>query len=190
VREEISGPLPWLRYVAMACGGIMVFIVGVVIGSCGSGTSSQTEASKSVAPVMAKPPPEHAAIKPEDDNGSGVTASTSAASADPAVRADGGLDYLSLKEEAEAQLKAKLTDDHGVRYRNVQTRLSTLDGGGIVAFCGEENSRSPMGGYGGWRRFIASRSTATTEDGMTSDDFETAWGQFCSGGVVGPKVWF
>ena len=54
-----------------------------------------------------------------------------------------------MKAEAEEQLKAKLTDDHGLRYRGVHTRLSTLEGGGIVAFGGEVNSRTPIGGYGG-----------------------------------------
>ncbi len=101
----------------------------------------------------------------------------------------GGLDYLTMKAQAEEQLKAKLTDDHGLRYRDVHTKLSTLEGGGIVAFCGEVNSRTPLGGYGGYKRFLASRSVAATEDTMTADDFAQAWSRFCTDGVEGPKVW-
>ena len=118
-----------------------------------------------------------------------VTATTTPSS-DPDVRADGGLDYLGMKAEAEEQLSAKLTDDHGGRYRDVHTRLSTLEGGGIVAFCGEVNSRTPLGGYGGYKRFLASRSVAATEDTMTADDFAQAWSRFCTDGVEGPRVWY
>ena len=114
----------------------------------------------------------------------------SQASADPDVRANGGLDYLSLKAEAEEKLDGVLTDDHGVRYRDVNTKLSTLEGGGIVAFCGEENSRTPLGGYGGFQRFIASRSVATVESQMEPAEFAQAWDQFCENAVEGPRVWF
>ena len=95
-----------------------------------------------------------------------------------------------MKAQAEEQLRSKLTDDHGVRYRDVHTKLSTLEGGGIVAFCGEENSRTPLGGYGGYKRFLASRSVAATENTMSADDFAQAWSRFCTDGVEGPKVWF
>ena len=115
---------------------------------------------------------------------------TPEAAADHEVSSNGGLDYLGMKAEAEQQLKAKLTDDHGLRYRDVHTKLSTLEGGGIVAFCGEVNSRTPLGGYGGYKRFLASRSVAATEDTMSADDFAQAWSRFCTDGVEGPKVWF
>lgn len=105
-------------------------------------------------------------------------------------RSGDGLDYLGMKVEAEEQLKAKLTDDHGVRFRDVHTRLSTLDGGGIIAFCGEVNSRTPLGGYGGFERFLASRSVAATESTMSADDFAQAWSRFCTDGIEGPKIWF
>ena len=95
-----------------------------------------------------------------------------------------------MNVEAENQLKSKLTDDYGIRYRDVHTRLSTLEGGGIVAFCGEVNNRTPLGGYGGYKRFLASRSVAATEDTMSVDDFAQAWSRFCTDGVEGPKVWF
>ena len=113
-----------------------------------------------------------------------------AVNTDPDVRSDGGLDYLSLKAEAQEKLQGILTDDHGVRYRDVHTKLSTLEGGGIVAFCGEENSRSPLGGYDGFERFIASRSVATTESQMEPAEFSQTWSQFCENAVEGPQVWF
>ncbi len=111
-------------------------------------------------------------------------------SADPDVQPGGGLDYLSLKAKAEEKLRGILTDDHGVRYRDVHTKLSTLEGGGIVAFCGEENSRTPLGGYGGFQRFVASRSVAVTESQMEPAEFAQAWNQFCENAVEGPQVWF
>ncbi len=109
---------------------------------------------------------------------------------DPDVRGEGGLDYLALKAEAEDKLGGVLNDDHGVRYRGVHTKLSTLEGGGIVAFCGEENSRTPLGGYGGFQRFVASRSVAVTESQMEPAEFAQAWNQFCENAVEGPHVWF
>ena len=116
--------------------------------------------------------------------------SSQAPSTDPDVRKDGGLDYLSLKTEAEEKLDGVLSDDHGVRYRDVHTKLATLEGGGIVAFCGEENSRSVLGGYGGFQRFIASRSVAVIEGQMEPAEFAQAWSQFCENAVEGPQVWF
>lgn len=109
---------------------------------------------------------------------------------DPDVQANGGLDYLSLKAEAEEKLRGVLTDDQGLRVRDVHTKLSTLDGGGIIAFCGEENSRTPLGGYGGFQRFIASRSVATTESQIEPAEFAQAWSQFCENAMEGPQVWF
>ena len=131
----------------------------------------------------------HASVPPASPKPA-QQAEATASSSDPDVRSDGGLDYVRMKAEAEEQLKSKLTDDDGLRYRNVHTKLSTLEGGGIVAFCGEVNSRSPLGGYGGFRRFLASRSVAATEDTMPEDDFAQAWSRFCTDGVEGPKVWF
>ena len=76
-----------------------------------------------------------------------------------------------------------------MRYRDVHAKLSSLEGGGIVAFCGEENSRTALGGYGGYKRFVASRSVAATEDTMSADDFTQAWSRFCADSVDGPKIW-
>ena len=118
------------------------------------------------------------------------TASSPPSSATPPSSDTDGLDYLSLKAEAEEKLDGVLTDDHGVRYRDVHTKLSTLEDGGIVTFCGEENSRTPLGGYGGFQRFIASRSVATTQSQMEPAEFAQAWSQFCENAVEGPQVWF
>ena len=104
----------------------------------------------------------------------GAVHDDNATSTDPDVRADGGLDHLGFEGRGRGALEATLTDDHGLRCRNVQTRLSTLEGGGIVAFCGEVNSRTPLGGYGGYQCFIASRSVAN-ESTMPADDFAQAW---------------
>ena len=95
-----------------------------------------------------------------------------------------------LKAEAEEKLEGVLTDGHGVRYHNVDTKLFTLDGGGIVALCGEENSPTPLGGYGGFKRFIASRSVAGTESQMEPVESSEAWSRFCENAMEGPQVWF
>lgn len=143
--------------------------------------------------VLGPPPPVKAvapiSVAPSAPN-SPPAPNPPVASADPDVRADGGLDYLGMKAEAEEKLRAILTDNHGVQFRDVRTKLSTLDGGGIVAFCGEENSRTPLGGYGGFQRFIASRSVALTQAQASPLDFEQAWSQFCVNAVEGPQVWF
>ncbi len=148
-------------------------------------TSAKTPSTGS-APVVSRSSVPVGAAQPPPSQQPTTTTTTS----DPDVRSDGGLDYLGLKEEAEEQLKAKLTDDQGLRYRDVHTKLSTLEGGGIVAFCGEVNSRTPLGGYGGYKRFLASRTVAATEDTMAAEDFAQAWSRFCTDGVEGPKVWF
>ena len=167
-------------------GGI---VIGVVLAAQAISSNSTIKPSAEQTEPIKPPPaaPKPPAPSPTETASDGTTSSTTS---DAATQQGGGLDYLTLKTEAEEQLKAKLSDDHGVRYRNVETRLSTMSGGGIVAFCGEENSRSPLDGYGGFQRFIASRSAATTEADMNATDFQTAWDQFCTGGVEGPKVWF
>ena len=157
-----------------------------VLAVIGSALQPTPPSAPSKAVAVAPPPAPSVAppIQPPKP------APAASASTDPDVQADGGLNYLSLKAEAEEKLAGVLTDDHGIRYRDVHTKLSTLDGGGIVAFCGEENSRSPMGGYGGFERFIASRSVATTESQMEPAEFAQAWSQFCESAVEGPQVWF
>ena len=168
-------------------GKIALAAVLVLLGVATVSTIVDLRASKPTAQQPAQPAPitQTATAAPAPQS-----APASKASTDPDVRANGGLDYLSLKAEAEEKLDGVLTDDHGVRYRDVHTKLSTLGGGGIIAFCGEENSRTPLGGYAGFQRFIASRSVATTESQMEPAEFAQAWGQFCENAVEGPQVWF
>ena len=181
-RPRSTGLKRALQVGALGLGGLFALaMVGAVIRPPPSG-------------VLGKPA---APSKPNSMPAAASSTSTSAPSsppttsnAEPDVQAGGGLDYLFLKAEAEEKLRGVLTDDHGVRYRDVRTKLSTLEGGGIVAFCGEENSRTPLDGYGGFQRFVASRSVAVTESQMEPADFSQAWTQFCENAVEGPQVWF
>ena len=175
-----------VRFVLVVSGVVLgpVLLIGLLNMKSASVTPMSSGSAQTI-PSTPRPTAAAQSAPPSE-----TTTTTTTTSSDPDVRADGGLDYLGMKAEAEEQLKAKLTDDHGLRYRDVHTRLSTLEGGGIVAFCGEVNSRTPLGGYGGFERFLASRSVAATESGMSPDDFAQAWGRFCTDGVEGPKVWF
>ena len=164
---------------------VLGFALGSALSANGHPSKPEPPAS-STSPSEEVPQPDPVATTTTTSGPTPLDATTSTTTSSTS----GGPDYLGLKIAAEGQLKGKLDDAHGVRYRNVQTYLSTLDGSGIVAFCGEENSRTALGGYGGFRRFIASQSTAVTEDVMAPDDFATAWQQFCSKGVPGPQVWF
>ena len=171
----------WLKRGAAAAGLILAAFCGlVVIGLVVDPHPSVKPAAEPAAAPVSPPPPAPSTSR--------ETATVQAS--DPGVRSDGALDYLGMKAEAEEKLRGVLTDDHGVRYRDVHTKLSTLEGGGIVAFCGEENSRTPLGGYGGFQRFIASRSVATVEGQMEPAEFAQAWSQFCDNAVEGPQVWF
>ena len=176
-----------VQFVLLVSGGVLgaLILIGLLNMRPPASVTPMSSGSAQATPSAPRPP---AASQPTLSTDTSTTTTTT--SSDPDVRADGGLDYLTMKAEAEEQLKAKLTDDHGLRYREVHTRLSTLKGGGIVAFCGQVNSRTPLGGYGGFERFLASRSVAVTESSMSSDDFAQAWSRFCTDGVEGPRVWF
>ncbi len=156
------------------------------------GVSSVIGQAPTEAPPIAKAAADTVSSAPIDPEEVATSDAAAAADAfDAAHQPQAGassMDYLTLAVAAKAQLTSKLTDSQGVRFRGVRTELSTLDGAGIVAFCGEENSKTPLGGYAGFSRFIASQSTATTEADMTLADFDQAWQQFCTG-VEGPKVW-
>ena len=162
----------------------MVMIIGM--------QSDPAYRAKRLAEDKAKEAPEQSSVPPSMNmtTTNADTLITPQAATDTSAPASSGLDYLTLKAESEGRLKAVLKDDHGVRFRNVQTRLSTMDGGGIVAFCGEMNAKNGFGAYAGYTRFIASRSVATIEGQMSASDFEQAWDRFCTDGVIGPKVWF
>lgn len=54
---------------------------------------------------------------------------------------------------AEANLKALLKDADGAIYRDVF--LSQIDGGNLM-LCGKVNSKNSLGGFTGFKRFIAS----------------------------------
>ena len=174
----------WLRRGAIAAG--LILLAFCLVGVVGF-TSEQSVPTSAAPPAEKQAVAKSRAVSPAP--GSSHQAVTSQAS-DPGVKGDGGLDFLAMKTEAEEKLRGILTDDQGVRYRDVYTRLSTLDGGGIVAFCGEENSRTPLGGYGGFQRFIASRSVATLESQLEPAEFAQACSEFCENAVEGPQVWF
>ena len=183
-KRSQTGPSRWL-YAAT----VVTFVIGLGLGAAGRGSQGAAQPSRAAGPVIAatSAPQVAAAQKAVITD---TAPDTPAMAADHPGNLSDGLDYLTMKAQAEEQLKAKLTDDHGLRYRDVHTKLSTLEGGGTVAFCGEVNSRTPVSGYGGWERFLASRSVAATESTMPADDFAQAWSRFCTNGVEGPRVWF
>ena len=170
-------PPTWLFMVLTALVGFVV--MAVVVGMNGGG--STPEASMLAARRADRAPP---ALSTR------YVASTQEPQRTDAPPAVSGIDYLALKAEAEERLKALLKDDHGVRYNNVQTRLSTMDGAGVIAFCGEINARNGFGAYSGFQRFVAAPSVAATEEAMTYADFDKIWQRFCIDGVKGPQVWY
>jgi len=178
-------PAKWLGIGAV---GLFALIgAGTVLGPAPAAKAPAVASSQPAPSAQPEASAEDTAAV-TSDAAAAADAQDASASSKPS-QASGGVDYLALKLASESQLDAKLTDSHGVRYQNVMTSLTILDGAAIVAFCGEENGKTPMGGYGGFQRFIASQSTAITEADMTVDDFDRAWRQFC-GGAPGPKVWF
>lgn len=67
-------------------------------------------------------------------------------------------------------VRAALRDPRSADFRNDRERGAVL--------CGEVNAKNGFGGYTGYRRFVASRSTVLFEgDGS---DFSGAWRKFCN----------
>lgn len=69
-------------------------------------------------------------------------------------------------------VRAQMLDPDSVRFRN----LEVLDA--INVWCGEVNARNRMGGYAGWKQFIAFPPsgvdptwTVTIDDANSFDDF-------------------
>jgi len=99
-----------------------------------------------------------------------------------------GPDFPGLQVAAQEQVEAILPEIRGVQFRDVRTNLSTQNGQTRVDFCGEVNTRDPMGAYVGFQKFISSAEDAKIELAMAPGAFAQAWGARCTG-AAGPKVW-
>ncbi|MFA7263900.1 MAG: hypothetical protein WC068_12845 [Caulobacter sp.] len=73
------------------------------------------------------------------------------------------------------EIEGLLVDPESARYRDVY--LVSMPGTGGVLFCGHVNAKNGMGGYTGYRRFIAvPGAQAWTED---TEGFATTWNDVC-----------
>lgn len=64
---------------------------------------------------------------------------------------------------------ANLKDPDSAEFRNQN------------GFCGEVNAKNGLGGYTGFKRFIATdKSLVVMEDALPLDDFNEAWAKVCS----------
>ena len=87
--------------------------------------------------------------------------------------------HFSPEARAEALLSGYLIDPGSVQLRKVRTSAVSSD-----SICGEVNAKNRMGGYVGFRRFIASRSAVEveSEDGpgsATNETFIGLWAVYC-----------
>lgn len=73
------------------------------------------------------------------------------------------------------EIEGLLVDPESARYRDVY--LVSMPGTGGVLFCGQVNARNGMGGYTGYRKFIAvPGAQAWTED---TEGFAATWNDVC-----------
>lgn len=73
------------------------------------------------------------------------------------------------------ELESLLVDPESARYRDVY--LVSMPGTGGVLFCGHVNAKNGMGGYTGYRKFIAvPGAQAWTED---TEGFAATWNDIC-----------
>jgi len=84
------------------------------------------------------------------------------------------------KEEAwidagKDSVRAKLKDGGSAEFRNVFFSQK----GGVPVSCGEVNSKNSFGAFGGFQRYIATNSPATTYIEEQVQGFEKSWQQFC-----------
>lgn len=96
-------------------------------------------------------------------------------------------DAFDVQVGAEEQLKRSLRDPESAQFRG--RFVSQLAGGGM-ALCGEVNAKNELGGYAGYRRFIAGPTPAQPSfiegeaTGMGSEIdrtlFPELWREFCS----------
>lgn len=101
----------------------------------------------------------------------------------------GDTPYLETqKAAAEAALAQQMSEPRGLVFRDVTTVVASSNGVRSVNFCGDVNSRNPMGEYIGYQRFISSADHAQIEQFMTPGEFSQAWHDRCSGDQ-GPQIW-
>jgi len=148
--------------------------------------AASRDASSAVATAVQTPA---AADQPVPTNVSGpIIVAPSEEEAEAKAAADGTPDFAAEKAQAEEQLKARIPEIDGLRYRDVKTNVTTADGQSMVDFCGEVNSLGPSGTYVGFQKFIASRQDARVELDAAPGEFTQAWDKRCQG-TEGPKIW-
>lgn len=75
---------------------------------------------------------------------------------------------ITIQTDSRIALKAYLKDSDSAEIRNHK------------GVCGEVNSKNSFGGYGGFKRFIASSAIVAIEgENMDSSEFQNAWDQVC-----------
>lgn len=83
-----------------------------------------------------------------------------------------------LQTMGEQAVKQLLKDPDSAKFRNVRVQAHP---GAPSMLCGEVNAKTPMGGYGGFIRFISAGATALTvlELDDNDRDFHRYWARFC-----------
>lgn len=98
--------------------------------------------------------------------------------ASPTARQAIGLGYEADRLALEEQIRAQLKDPESAKFR--EERIYPGPAGGPSTLCGEINARNSMGGYVGFRRFIAyGTAFAIIEDEEGEITFHRAWKAMC-----------
>jgi hypothetical protein len=78
-------------------------------------------------------------------------------------------------EAGKDAVRAKLKDGGSAQFRGVFFSQK----GGVPVSCGEVNSKNSFGAMGGFQRYIATNSPATTYIEEQVQGFDKSWQQFC-----------
>lgn len=83
-------------------------------------------------------------------------------------------------DEYRASVEHPLKDPGSAQYRNDRVVTNAM---GLSHYCGEINAKNSLGGYTGFRRFIASKTSVTFEreddPEIVSRAFEDFWANNC-----------
>lgn len=156
---------PWRpRLFDSGIGGCFAVVVGIVA----AGYILFSLATCSTSPPLSQP-------------------STNAAIDSPSPEQKRQDEVVEVRVAAEANLRAFLKDGDSAKLRNLF--VSRLSGDHGYALCGEVNSKNGFGGYGGFKRFIASANADAPTliegeemglgDAMDTKAFKGAYERFC-----------
>lgn len=161
---------------AMLFGALAAVVIFFVM--LGMSTARQPQAF--AEPTGECPPANMGHCEPEDLVDQAITPEMAAADA---LAAGGGappstpiFDYLTAIGLAQDNMRAALKDPGSAQYRDVWQVNVTSDAGTLFAFCGEVNSRNGLGGYVGFRRFVATPVVAASSE---QEGFDKLYKEVC-----------